>query len=177
MKLLVQWTLAQPAGWVELEVRDTPQLRRVWERLPQRPEPVGSEVLDNSPGWIFDLNCQGIHFGGSDHYAVEPVSGGLRVTTWNDDPEEYPVGSRTATVWTLLDPAPDPAFGGVMNTRQTREFYADDLVRWPTALPYAAFVPPPPVATRHGIWVSDVLRDQHLTVRGPTRGWREWIVP
>lgn len=180
MKVLVQWTKLNPEGWVELDLRDTPSLRKVWERLPKKPVPTGTETLDNSEGWIFDINVQGIHFGGSDHYAVDflndPALGfGLKITTWNDDPEDWPVGTRIATEWTLFDPAPDPAFGGAVNTRQFRRFWADDLVRFPNALPYATFIAPADAITRHGIWVSDQKLQEHMTVRGPARGWREWI--
>lgn len=175
MKVDIQWTLNNPAGWVEIDVRSSGPLRKAWENLPAKPVPVGGEVIDNVPGWIFDINCQGIHFGGSDHYAIEPVSGGLRITTWNDDPEDYPVGTRTATRWTLLDPAFDSVVNQV-NTRQSREFWADDLVRWPDALPYAEFVPPAAAITRHGIWVTDEKAQEHLVVRGPSRSWRDWIL-
>jgi len=178
MKVLLQWTKANPEGWVEFDLRDTPQLRRAWERLAKKAEPTGNETLDNVEGWVFDINVQGIHFGGSDHYAVELVGSGadfgLRITTWNDDPEDHPVGTRVATRWTLLEPAFDPAVGQI-NTRQTREFWADDLVRYPDALPYSQFVPPADAITRHGIWVSEQKLQEHLAVRGPVRGWREWI--
>lgn len=178
MKILVQWTKLNPEGWVELDLRDTPQLRRAWERLAKKAEPTGGETLDNTEGWIFDINVQGIHFGGSDHYAVELLTTpefGLRITTWNDDPVDWPVGTRIATRWTLLEPAFDPAVGQV-NTRQTREFWADDLVRWPQAMPYSLFVPPPAAITRHGIWVTQQKLEEHIAVRGTSRGWREWIV-
>lgn len=179
MKVLLQWTKLNPEGWVEFDLRDTPQLRRLWERLAKKAEPTGGEVLDNTEGWVFDVNIQGIHFGGADHYAVDygtdPTLGFfLKVTTWNDDPEDHPVGTRTATEWTLYEPAFDPAVGQV-NTRQVRRFWADDLVRWPTALPYLEFVPPPDTIARHGIWVPDEKVAEHIAVRGPSRGWREWI--
>ena len=173
MRLLVQWTRAQPGDWEEIEVDDSPVRRRAWERLPALPEPVGGEVIGSAPGWIFDINCQGIHFGGADHYAVEPIAGGLRITTWNDDPVDYPPGTRFAIRWELLDPDFDPAVGQV-NTRQTRTMWHEDEARYPFALPWSTFVPPPAAATRHGIWVPDALRDEHLAARG-VHGWREWI--
>lgn len=180
MKVLVQWTKLNPEGWVEFEVRDTQQHRRAWERLAKKGLPTGNETLDNNEGWVFDVNIQGIHFGGADHYAVEfltdPVMGfGLRITTWNDDPEDWPVGTRTATEWTLYDPAPDPNFGGAINTRQFRRFWADDLVMFPDAMPFSEFVVPPDSITRHGIWVTSEKLTEHITVRGPVRGWTEWI--
>lgn len=178
MRIYIQWTKANPEDWVTFDLRDTPQLRRGWERLAKKAEPVGGETIDNTDGWIFDINIQGIQFGGSDHYAADfgtdPTLGFfLRVTTWNDDPVDWPIGTRIATEWTLYEPAFDPIVGQI-NTRQVRRFWADDLVRWPTALPYSEFVPPAESITRHGIWVSDQLRDQHISIRG-RHGWREWI--
>lgn len=176
MIIYLQWTKANPEDWVQFDLRDTPQTRRAWERLASKPEPQGGEIIDDNPGWIFDVNIQGIHFGGSDHYAVELVTVpefGLRIYTWNDDPVDYPIGTRTATIWTLFEPAFDQSVGQV-NTRQIREFFADDLVIFPDARPYSEFVIPPVSITRHGIWVTQELLDQHLSVRGH-HGWREWI--
>lgn len=183
MKILVQWTKNNVEGWREFDLRDTPQLRRLWERLPKLPEPApGQTQTGDTEGWIFDINIQGIYFGGADHYAVELVTNdprgfGLRVTTWSDDLDDpQTLGNRTATEWTLFDPAPDPVFGGAINTRQFRRFWAENLIRYPDAIPFAQFTPPADAITRHGIWVSDQKVQEHLAARGPLRGWREWIV-
>ena len=174
MRVLVQWTKLNPEDWVELDVRNTGPFRKAWENLPAKPLPAGGEAIDNALGWVFDINVQGIHFGGSDHYAVEPTAGGVRVTTWNDDSEDYPPGTRFATRWDLLDPALDPAVGQV-NTRQTRTMWHEDQTRFPDALPWSQFVPPPAAVTRHGIWLPEALMNQHLAAR-QSHGWREWIV-
>ena len=75
MKLLLQWTLAAPGDWLEVDSAD-------WPTLARRPLPQPGELgaADNAPGHIFRLNCQGVCFEG-DHYAVEDLPGGAcRVT-------------------------------------------------------------------------------------------------
>lgn len=189
MKVLLQWTKANPTDWVEFDLRDTPQLRRVWERLAKKAEPVGGETIDDQPGWIYNINIQGVEFAGNDHYAAEllndPVWGfGLRVIAWNDDPEDYPPGQRFALSWELFEPGPDPRYGGQINTRQRLTVYDErDPSPWVghsttlgpvTILPWADFVVPTGSLTRHGIWVSDELAAAHRAV-STRRGWREWI--
>lgn len=180
MRVLVQWTKANPSGWQELDIGPAGAARNRWRNLPKKPEPVGNEAIDNSDGWIYDINCQGITFSGSDHYAIEPGSDPVlgefvKITTWNDDPEDWPPGTRYAIEWVLYDPAPDPALGGIMNTRQVRRFWAEDQAKFPEALPYDSFVVPPANITRHGIWITDSKASEHVGVRGSVRGWREWI--
>ena len=187
MKVLLQWTKANPDEWLELDIRDTPQTRRTWERLAKKPEPVGGEVIDNNPGWVFDLNIQGVEFFGNDHYAAELVTSpefGIRVTVWNDDPDDFPPGERFAMVWTFFEPAPDPRYGGLVNTRQTMVAYDErnpspfegqSTTLGPVEVrPWSEFTPPATAITRHGVWVSDTLKSQHFAARSK-RVWREWI--
>lgn len=177
MKVLVQWTGRNPTDWVEIASAD-------WGRIPDRPEPAPSEIggRDDLPGHVFKLNVQGVTFEG-DHYAVEGLPGGAcRVTAWNDDPDDYPAGMRSARVWTFEPIQPDPALGGALNTRQTKTVYVEDDIRrsyeragWDAAelRPWSEFVAPPPRLTRHGVWVSDAAHDRHEAARS-LRGWREW---
>ncbi len=179
MRLYLQWTLATPQDWLALDLDTSGPLRRVWEKLPAKAEPVGGEIIDNLPGWGFDLNVQGVTFGGHDHYTVRPIAGGLEVTVWDDDPAEFPPGQREAQVWTFLDPAPDPAFGGAVNTRQSRVVYTEQPGKHApdartTIRPWSQFVIPTSLVL-HGIWVTDALLNQHVAVRQP-HGWREWVV-
>lgn len=183
MRVLLQWTLATPGDWEPLELADI----RQWRQLPRRPEPVGGETIDNTKGWLFDVNVQGVTMGGADHYSVRPApGGGLEVIRWFDDPEEFPAGQRYAQVWSFQRPAPDARHGGRVNTVQFLTVYAEDpamRAKWEgqatsggpvTVLPWSAFTPPPPNLTVHGIWVSDALLQQHVAARG-VRGWEEWI--
>jgi len=129
------------------------------------------------------LNVQGIEFIGADHYAVEPLADGLRVTMWDDDPVDFPPGTRSARVWTLRDPAPDARVGGQANTRQSLTVYDEaSPSRWtgvsasdgPVIVrPWSEFVPP--AAARHGIWVDESLLAAHRASR-TSHDWREWIV-
>lgn len=176
MRVLLQWTRAAPRGWEEI---DSTQ----WQALPKRPEPRGSEALDDQPGWIYRLNVQSLDFT-ADHYAVEPLPGrACRVTIWNDDPEDYPDGEKYARIWTFKPLRPDPAFGGQWNTSQTQVIYAEQVIAarmmWAgvpenAILPFSQFTPPDERNVRHGIWVPQDLNARHDAER-PERDWREWV--
>lgn len=176
MRTLVQWSLDRPADWAEFDAAD-------WANSPKRPVPLGPSEINAQPGLVCGLNIQGVSFDG-DHYAVEALPGGLiRATVWNDDPEDYPPGWRSARVRTFAPLAPDPLFGGAINTRQTSLVYVEDAIRreyeragWnPAELrPWSEFVAPPEHLTRHGAWLPDALYERHWTKRS-LRGWREWI--
>jgi len=178
VRVLIQWTRANPTDWETLDMTSNTQ----WRQLPSKPEPVGGEVIDDDAGWVYGLNVQGIGFDGYDHYSVQMHGAGLDVTIWNDDPVDH-TGEFRALVWTLLLPTLDPRYGQV-NTRQALTVY-DEVSPSPwigqttsmgpvTVLPWADFNPPQANMTRHGIWVSDTLADLHKGARA-LHGWREWI--
>ena len=185
MKLLVQWSLVSPGDWIEVDLRSTGPTARAWERIAAKPEPQGGEQIDHQPGWVYDLNVQGIQFGGYDHYSVRPLAGdGLEVTVWNDDPEDGPPETFEASVWTLMPPVPDPRHSGAMNTVQSCVRYVGAAVPVPDPppetstgpvvyRPWSEFVPPPAALTRHGVWLSQAQDAAHRTARG-IRGWQEW---
>ena len=183
MRCYLQWTLRDPTDWIALDIDTSGARRRVWERLPTRTEPTRDELggLDNTEGWPFDLDIQGVTFGGQDHYALRPLAAGLEVTTWNDDPDDWPPGTRQAQVWTFLEPAPDPDFGGAVNTRQTRIVYAEQPELYvadkrTTIRPWSEFVLPASALTRHGVWVTQEKLAEHHAVR-TRHNWREWVTP
>jgi hypothetical protein len=179
MKILVQWTKDTATDWVEIDSSE-------WNSsLPKKPEPVGGEVLDDSPGWIFDLNVQGICFATADHYTVEELddgTDGIRITAWLDDPDDYRRGEYFARVTTIYPLGEDSDLGNAYNTRQTHVFYAgneiiqelrDRNIQDAIIRPYGQFIKPAEEDTRHAIWTSDELAAEYLAVRG-RRGWREW---
>ena len=182
MRLYVQWTLAAPGDWVAIDMTRDPH----WRTLPKKPEPVGGEVIDQSPGWVMALNIQGVIFGGYDHYSVRysDVDGALIATGWNDDPVDWPPGTREAYEWTFLPPAPDARLAGRFNTVQTCRVFTEQFPHaWEGSnssggpnlvLPWSSFTPPQANMTRHGIWVSDTLLMEHFAARTP-HGWREWL--
>lgn len=185
MKVYLQWTLADPTDWVEIDVSAR---NNEWALLPHKSEPTDA-ALDNEPGWVFDVCVQGLHFFGADHYAVEPIGlGGVRVYSWytditDPDPQAYTY--RWGSVWDLFPPGPDPKLNGAINTRQRKTIYTEvveplfqdqqtslgpvqvrDWTQWPA---------PDESLVRHGIWVRDEqLLKQHREVRA-THGWREWV--
>ena len=117
MKVLVQWAAATPSDWIAVDSAD-------WAALPSKPEPVGGEIIDATPGWICQICVQGMSFTG-DHYAVlhDTPTGGCTVYCWSDDPGDFQPEDYFGHVTTFLPLAPDPKFGGAYNTRQTRQFY------------------------------------------------------
>lgn len=178
MRLYVQWALADPQDWTALDLSEDPE---AFAKLPRKPEPQGGEKLDNQPGWLYDLNVQGVTFG-YDHYHVEPFDHedgvALRVTVWNDDSKDAPQSEFWADVWTFLPLAPDPRFGGKLNTRQSRVVYSAQDVRHffenvenIELRKWSEFVPPEnPI---HGIWLPDELSLAHRSKQA-LHGWEEW---
>lgn len=175
MKLLVQWATQHPKGWVELDSAE-------WCALAKKPEPVGGEVIDDEPGWLNDVCVQGMCTGSVDHVAVEHLGDSVRVTLWNDDPEDYEPSEYWARVLTFHPLKPDPELGGAINTdiesviyagpERCAELVALDLVD-SDLRPWSEFVPPPEAITRHGIWLPDKLAAKHLSIRRIV-SWREW---
>lgn len=174
MRVLVQWALQTPQDWVELDVQDKGAGSRAWRNLPSRPEPTTGQLggQDNIPGWVFDVNVQGVLFGGNDHIAVEPIENGVRVYAWSDDPDDGTI--PTGSVWEFLPPAPDPGHGGQLNTRQTVVRYSDrPELQAIGFLPFSQFPTPPAEIIRHGVWLTDELSAAHIAAR-QRHGWREW---
>lgn len=174
MRIFLQWAKAVPEDWFAVDVRNSKAIRD----LPKRPAPGPGSVVDSSPGWLCGLQCQGIDFTGYDHVAVEPVGQGLRITGWQDDPDDWPAGTRYAVSWQLDPPAPDPALGGRINTVQARTVWAEDqAAAWfpgVSVLPWGDFALPSGSLTLHGIWLPDDLFQQHGAIRS-RHVWREWI--
>ena len=189
MKVLVQDARRNPRDWRQIEPLE-------WGLLPKRPVPATGELggQNNQDGWVSELNVQGVHFNGFDHYAVEAVfigaEEGVKVTAWNDDPDDWPVGERQARVWTFLPLAPDPTLGFAINTRQSQLVYAEgerftqleaNVPQNTSVRPWAEFVPPAESITRHGVWLTDEKFAEHRRVshsfqnNDPAHwGWRHW---
>lgn len=172
----MQWATAEAGDWAELDVRPG---KSAWAQTPARPEPRGGERLDARGGWVVAVSVQGVVFEGFDHYSVGAVGAdGVNVWVWNDDPEEWPPGTRYAEHWRFLPPALDD--NGALNTRQRVVRYlepdAPAGLRVPArtaegpveVLPWSAFKPP--TDARHGIWLASI--DPYRAARRPVN-WRE----
>jgi hypothetical protein len=157
MKIRVQWATNPARGW---EVYDHTE----WPDLPTKPAPVGGEVLDDQPGWIFDLNVQGVFFRGSDHYAVYPSGPTLVVATWNDDPEDREEAEFYANVWTFWAVKKAKAPSPPATHQEVSRLYGNDYKQWRL---------PNKVVSRHGIWLPDSLMDDMLV--HPPAPWMDWI--
>jgi hypothetical protein len=174
MKVLIQWATATPTDWIQYDIQSVGDARR----LPRKNVPTFNPVIDNTPGWIAAVNIQGVVFTGYDHIGFEMLNGTLVVTCWNDDLEDFPVGTRWGQKWTLGIPAPDPKIGGALNTVQTCTWYGEPncqpvLLGVPNVHPYSELTFPPNNQTLHGVWVSDTLWAQHENIRS-SHTWDEW---
>lgn len=167
MKVLVQWACSHPGDWVEVDSKD-------WSSLPAKADRA---PVDDTPGHVACLNVQGVHFF-ADHYHVEHVDDEtIKVTVWEDDPG-IGVDWCYAMVWTFKTLAADPALGGIYNTRQACELYAEPnfAERYKNTghamKPWKDFKHPTQ-HVRHGRTVPDELWAQHEQVR-TLHGWRNW---
>lgn len=175
MIIYVQWAKLTAEDWFAWDVTRDQDVRRAAKKA----APNDQSALDDNPGWVCGANCQGIDFTGWDHIAVQVVDGGgLRITGWQDDPDDWPPGTRHAVEWTLMPLAPDPAIGGRLNTVQSRRVWAEQDVAhlFPDSLPWEQFVLPPANQTFHGIWMSDEKFVEHVQAR-TVRSWHEWAAP
>lgn len=184
MKTLVQSSLKTAADYLEIDSSE-------WGTLPKKRVPRGGETIDNVAGWINLVNVQGMKFGGYDHYHVKDIGdGSIRVTIWNDDPEDW-AGKEHATVWTIHPLQPDAAEGGAYNTKMSCVRYVtkaqyDFMTRvqlpdgkWgrlryknTTFKKWTEFKPPRRHVL-HGIWLpDDLLMDHERAMK--RHGWREW---
>jgi hypothetical protein len=185
VKVFVQWAKANPQDWV---LTDT----GTWSSLSTKLDPVGDvslaglgigdSLLNQSPGWIFAVNVQGVNFDYYDHYAVEETAGVVKITGWRDDPILFPEGTKQADVGTFNQPTFDIKVGQT-NTSQSFVIYAQPNNQWWSRgcnpcggivlKPYTDFVAPSVLITKPGIYVSDAKWAEHLAAR-TLHGWKEW---
>jgi len=153
MKILIQWTKQNPDDWEEYDSSE-------WDSLQGKP---------------YQVNMQGVCFT-ADHYAVEDFPNGVcKVTYWNDDDEDYPEGEKYACEWFF-----HPIKNG--KTKQLVIRYDQSEIRKRVAKniqnvtykDFSEFVKPSEQKTKHGVWVSSELNNEHDRKRS-VRGWREWI--
>ena len=158
MRILVQYTNSIPKDFVEIE-------HQMWRSLPKKDKPRGGgqDRINNVNGWITRINCQGLDLTGYDHYAVQNA------------PQQS----------VLLTVANDNRIGKI-NAHLLLTFYAEkeerrvqmegvSTVSGPVILRnWQEFIPPKTSHTRHGIWASDELHEEHNNkVKMPN--WRDWI--
>lgn len=185
MRLVVQWATLTPS-YVQVASAD-------WLTLPKKREPDGTEVIDETPGWINAIIVHGLEFSGYDHYAVEDQpDGSVKVTVWNDDPADWP-DNKFAQEWLFYPLIRDARIGLRWNTLQYCTRYAEaaaDANAWRAANAvtnngdpvtirrWNQFAPPAEALARHGIWLTDTLYNQHRDVinQAPSRvtSWRSW---
>jgi len=143
-----------------------------WALAPTKPLPNGDEVIDDLPGWPYQICLQGVTFQ-ADHYAVEELENGVvTVTYWNDDEEDYPEGEKFGSAWKFGANCP--------RTSQVMYAQAEVAKRIPADRQnciykdWSDFTKPVESVTKHGVWVSDELNALHDEVRS-TPNWRDWL--
>lgn len=176
MKILVQWSKANPSDWEAIDSAS-------WRHAAKKMDPTGTGLnlpVDNNPGWVSALNIQGVIFSGEDHYAIEHIADDeIRVTTWFDSPTDMGVDGPIGQVWKFKTLAPDPGLGGAINTRQSVVKYANGSVFAKLqaigvdARPWADFQPPTDIHVRHGKLLSNDLHKHHKVTVSRV-GWREF---
>lgn len=178
MIIYVQWAKTDAEEWLPIDISRIQHLRQ----LPRKNKPTtGTTVIDNLPGWINAINCQGLVFEGMDGYNFQLVPEGIKITAWQDDPEDYNPDEFLAIEYTILDTAPDPTRGGIINTRQTIRIWAASAV-YPqyaeninaTVFPWSEWKEPTEGVTFYGVWLPNENFMQHKAVQS-FHGWREWI--
>lgn len=180
MRVLVQWAQRNPRDWIEVD-------SSAWGSLPDLGIPARGVLggRNNATGWVNRLCVQGVHFP-HDHYAVEDLtdgSGGVRVTTWHEDSDDYPPDEFVARVWTFLPLFQDPRVGGLWNTRQSQVIYAAPKVYqvWQSVMPgntelrpWEEFIRPPAGLTRHGVNLDNAKYAEHVAALRRV-DFREWV--
>lgn len=173
MRVYIQWATSTPQPWTPYDLDRIQDVRG----LPRKPAPTGGESLDMQPGWLAAVDIQGVTFTGYDHMTFAVSGAGLLVYAWNDDPEDFPVGTRWGQVWFFDTLAPDARFGGAMNTRQTVTWYAEPgsivVAHGIAARPWSELPKPAQNVTSHGVWMPDDLWAAHQALQVP-HSWEEW---
>jgi len=148
MKVCVQWTTRDLSDWVEYD-------SRLFHLAPRKPDPVPTDVVGNSPGWVHAIDCQGVYLNGHDHYAIESVAeDACRLTAWTP---------RLKQAVSILFKTLRPNEDGAWDTWQHFTYYSDPVRAQRTIgsggesfrLRWDQFVPPPIELTRHGKLVTD----------------------
>lgn len=181
MRIFVQYARQTPQDWLSIDPHANPN---AWRNVPKKPKPnpPGQPAnLNNQNGWISDLNVQGVQFAGADAYAIEPLAdGAVRITVIHED---VPPGDEQAAVWTIAPLAPDPRFGGRLNTRQSCVRYlgpaaltrfGSETVENTTVLPWSAFVRPDESLIRYGVLMTDQQFAAH-GARQTFHPWTDWM--
>ena len=130
---------------------------------------------DSLPSVYINAVCvQGLWIKGCDHYQIRDIAGVCTVYGWSDDPAQW-AGNRWAHVFEFPELAPDPKFGGRLNTGIVGRWYAEgaNLLAIPGALPYAMFEAPETGIRRHGIQLDDLRYAAHIA-NLPRVHWRDW---
>jgi hypothetical protein len=173
MKIYVQWATKTAKDWIETD-------SSLWSTLARKTQPVGGESIDETPGWLSQLNIQGNVIQGFDHYHLKDnPDGSITMTIWNDDPVEW-AGKEYAQRWIIHPVEPDLSIpGNPPNTRIFQTWYRQEIPANASEyyrvsfLNWALFVSPPAAEVIHGIWLSDVNWRKHEQIASFHK-YQEW---
>ena len=176
----IQWARQTPQDWQRLNPHVNPNAWRGLSKKP-RPTPGSTPALNNANGWVNDLCCMGVYFGGADAYAVEPLADDtVRITAIYED---VPPDERRASVWTIRPLRPTPgAYRGVQPDLTIMRYLAPAAlaafgtapVENTTVRPWSEFVRPDEAVIRYGVLMTDEQFNAHVT-RRTFRQFTDWI--
>ncbi len=198
----VQWTTNPAVDLQQIRIEDWPSIANKGEPAPDR-TPIyddkheriidfsGTEVtIDTTEGWIYQICLHGIIMSG-DHIGVESFADHIKITVWNDDPGDPETLFPNAMVRRFyndivevvhrIDSQRTMRFKGL---KHELDIYvpADQIARIERPLctgglanvfDYATLITPPSNVTRHGIWITNDLLDQHKIYK--PSGWESWL--
>ncbi len=198
----VQWT-TDPAMEVQrIRIEDWPLIADKGEPSSDRIHVYNAEhkriigftgteaTIDETEGWIYEICLHGIRMSG-DHLAVESFVDHIRITVWNDDPNDPETLFPNAMVRRFYNDVIEIEHR-IDSQRTMRlkglghelDIYvpADQMARIERPLctgglanifDYARLITPPSSITRHGIWITNDLLDQHKIYKPSS--WESWI--
>lgn len=180
MRVDIQWARQTPQDWQQINPHANPN---AWRNAAKksRPAPGTLPALNNANGWIADLCCMGVYFGGADAYAVEPLPDeAVRITAIYED---VPDDERRASVWTIRPLRPSPgAYRGVQPDIEIVRYLAPAAlaafgtapVEHTTVQPWSAFGRPAENLIRYGVLMTDDQWNAHVS-RRTFREFTDWI--
>jgi hypothetical protein len=157
MKIYIQWTTNPASGWIKYDHKD-------WSNILFKPAPVGGEIIDDTPGWIFRLNVQGVIFGG-DHISMWEEEGKLRVSLINNDRDDFSLNDMLKVDFsfdTVLENKTNSMYTRTRQSRSLEKGFNNETFKFPQNS-----------IVGHGIWVNQNLYNDHNSFK--PSGWRDWI--
>jgi hypothetical protein len=198
----VQWTTDPARGLQRIKIEDWPNIPNKGEPPFDRTHVYDNErkrivgftgrnvIIDETEGWIYQICLHGITMSG-DHIAVESFDDHVRIIQWDDDlndPETLFPSARIRRFYNyIVETTCQIENKGTVKFKGFKhemDIYVPvdqiEIIERPfctggfgNVLDYATFVKPSNDITRHGIWMTNNLLDQHKMHRPSS--WESWL--